>query len=147
MSYHYAECGLSYIHLADGYNTEVIDEVTYVGVENVHGLHQLIAKNITVKKSPLLGEEVRFLRIECGMSQKNLAEILGVDSQTVARWEKDQTAIPRTSDAALRSIYLESVDTNSKISFFLNLLAESEEVEVIQQLTLKAENNHWSVAI
>lgn len=81
------------------------------------------------------------------MSQKNMAEILGVDSQTVARWEKDQITIPRTSDAVLRSIYLETINTNSKISFFLNLLAQSEEVQVIEQLTLMAENNHWSLAI
>ncbi|WP_422134103.1 helix-turn-helix domain-containing protein [Endozoicomonas sp. ALD040] len=147
MNYHYTECGLSYIYLADGYDIETIDGETYVGVEDVHGLHRIIAKYITEKKTPLLGEEVRFLRIECGMSQKNMAEILGVNSQTVARWEKDQIAIPRTSDAVLRSIYLETINTSSKISFFLNLLAQSEEAQAIKQLTLKAENNQWSLAI
>ena len=147
MSYHYTECGLSYIYLADGYEVEEADGETYVGVEDVDGLHRLIAKNVTEKKSTLEGQEIRFLRIEMGMSQKHLAEILGVDTQTIARWEKNQTVIPRTSDAVLRTLYLESIDANSKVSFFLSLLAESEETTAIGQLTLKAENHHWSVAV
>ncbi|MCW7551078.1 helix-turn-helix domain-containing protein [Endozoicomonas gorgoniicola] len=147
MNYHYTECGLSYIYLEDGYEVENIDGDTYVGIEDVDGLHRVIAKNVTEKKSTLEGQEIRFLRVEMGMSQKHLAEILGVDTQTVARWEKDQTVIPRTSDAVLRTLYLESVDTSSNVSFFLRLLAENEETAAIEQLILKAENHHWSVAI
>ena len=147
MSYHYTECGLSYIYLADGYEVEKVDGETYVGIKDVDELHRVIAKSVTEKKSTLEGQEIRFLRIEMGMSQKNLAEILGVDTQTVARWEKNQTAIPRTSDAVLRTMYLESIDANSKVSFFLRLLAENEVTAAIEQLTLKAENHHWSVAI
>ena len=147
MSYHYTECGLSYIYLADGYEIETIDGETFVGVEDIHGLHRVIAKSVTEKRSSLEGQEVRFLRVEMGMSQKNLAEILGVDPQTVARWEKGQVAIPRTSDAVVRTMYLESVNANSKISFFLSLLAENEEDAAIKQLTLKADNHRWAVAL
>lgn len=147
MSYHYTECGLSYIHLADGYQMEEVDGETYIGVEDVHGLHRLIARHLTEKKSALQGEELRFLRVEMGMSQKSVAEVLGVDTQTLARWEKDQTSIPKAADAVLRMYYLESIEADSKISFFLNLLAESEEVDAIRQLTLKSGKSSWSVAL
>ena len=37
----------------------------------------------------LLGQNILKLRKECGLTQKNLADLLGVSFQTVSKWERD----------------------------------------------------------
>ena len=89
------------------------------------------------------GEEVKFLRLEMTMSQKSLAELLGVDVQTVARWEKGQNPIGRTADATLRTLYMESRDKESHLGFMLKLLSDCDVMEAKQRLEVRAENSRW----
>lgn len=49
--------------------------------------------------------EFRFLRKQAGFTQEQLSRKLRVDAQTIARYEKDQTAIPGSADAMLRFLY------------------------------------------
>ena len=53
-------------------------------------------------------QEIRFLRKHMQLSQPELAKKVGVDTQTLARWEKDQTKIPGPADLALRTLFLTS---------------------------------------
>ncbi|WP_329601931.1 DUF4258 domain-containing protein [Sansalvadorimonas verongulae] len=139
--YHYKESGLNNIFLVSGFHVKVIDDEEYVSFDNVPELHQAIGKIVAEKKAPLNGNEIRFLRVNMNLSQKLLGRYLDVDSQTVARWEKDQVKIPRASDVVLRGMFIESVNSESGFNYFLEMLSESEgDVERNHNLVY---DEHW----
>ncbi|MFT6905752.1 MAG: putative transcriptional regulator [Oleiphilaceae bacterium] len=143
--YHYVESGLSNIHLANGYNIEVIDGEEYTSIDDMNGLHKVIAQAIVDSNGSLTSEEFRFLRVELNVSQKALGEKFGVNEQTIARYEKG-SKIPRTTDAALRSLYMESLDKNNPVSFFLDLLADTEAREAAEKIVMEEVEHHWKIA-
>ncbi|SUP76207.1 putative zinc finger/helix-turn-helix protein, YgiT family [Yersinia frederiksenii] len=123
--YHYTESGLTTVWLANGYHCDVIDGEQFTSIDDVDGLHRLIDKIFVNRCNPLAADEIRFIRIEMNMSQKALAALLGVDVQTVARWEKEQTNLPRTAEVSLRALYGESINEASGGGHFLGTLADS----------------------
>ena len=141
--YHYTECGLSYVYLVNGFQVEIIDGEEYVSIEAVDGLHDLIAEMIVKKRHAMIGEEVKFLRLEMNMSQKSLAELLGIGVQTVARWEKGHNPIGQTEDATMRTLYMESRDKKSQLGFVLKLLSDCDAIETQQRLEVRSENSRW----
>jgi transcriptional regulator with XRE-family HTH domain len=52
------------------------------------------------------GGELRFIRKELSLTQKSLGDLLGVDAQTVARWEKEETKLDSKADRLVRLEYL-----------------------------------------
>lgn len=143
MTYHYKESGLNNIYLINGY--EIIEENngSYISFNDLHGLHQAIASRLVHQAKPLTGKEFRFLRTEMDMSQNTLSGCFGVTEQTVARWEKGQTEIPRTSDVSLRSMYLESIKHESNISALLSQIAENEGTMAKLEFEMDSQNKHW----
>ncbi len=45
----------------------------------------------------MVGEKIKELRTEHGLSQKELAEILGVSNKTISHWESNYTEPPLQS--------------------------------------------------
>lgn len=144
--YHYTECGLSNIVLANGYNVEMIDEEEYTSIDDMDGLHKVIALAIVDNNSALTNEEFKFLRVEMNISQKALGEKFGVTEQTIARYEKKETKIPRTTDASLRSLYMESQDKNNPVSYFLDMLADTEARKAAEEIIMEEVDQHWKIA-
>lgn len=105
--YHYKECGLTNIWLISGYEQEEYDGDTYVSVRDADALHRVIATHLILQKSVLKGEQIRFLRKEMDLTQSELAVLINVSAQTVARWEKDQTDIPGPANVLLKVICLD----------------------------------------
>lgn len=145
--YHYTESGLSNVYLKNGVNVETIDGEEYTSINDINGLHHSIAKALVDSHKPLTHEAFKFLRIELNVSQKMLGIRFGVDEQTIARYEKGQTKIPRTTDVALRTLYMESQQKNNPVSYFLDLLANTEAKAAAQDIKLESIANHWEVAI
>ena len=50
------------------------------------------------------GEKLREKRIALGLTQSQLAEILDVKPNTVARWERGLLAVPRTVELAMETV-------------------------------------------
>lgn len=144
--YHYTECGLPYVYLTNGFNIKKIDGDEFVSIDNLFELHALIGRNIVSQIRPISHQEFKFIRIELNMSQKALSNLLGVDTQTVARWEKGQSVIPRTADVTLRALYAEFNDDDSQIGLLLNMLSDSEIEITMAELHLEEDNNKWRVA-
>lgn len=146
--YHYTESGLPNVYLVNGFTVETLDGEEYTSIDDMNGLHKTIAKAIIDSPKPLTHQEFRFLRIEMNVSQKTLGTRFGVTEQTIARYEKGESSIPRTTDAALRSLYMESQQKNNPVSYFLDLLADTEAQAAAQSIQLKLEevDDHWSVA-
>lgn len=135
--YHYTECGLSNVFLKNGFIVEEIDGEEYASIDDMNGLHRVIAQIIVDSNTPLTHQEFKFLRVELNVSQKVLATRFGVSEQTIARYEKKSSTIPRTTDAALRSLYMESVDKNNPVSYFLDLLSDVEAMSAAKEIRLE----------
>ncbi|EPF2603011.1 TPA: helix-turn-helix domain-containing protein [Yersinia enterocolitica] len=145
--YHYTESGLTTVWLANGYHYDVINGEQFTSIDDVDGLHRLIGKILVNRCKPLVADEIRFIRVEMNMSQKVLATLLGVDIQTVARWEKGQTSLPRTADVALRALYAESTDETSDVGHLLRILVDSQVQKSMEKLVFEERGHVWQRAV
>jgi transcriptional regulator with XRE-family HTH domain len=73
-------------------------------IPSIQGLHFRIALTLLRKQSLLAGEEIRFLRKMGGMSQVELAKVMGVDKTRPSKWESLGGSIGGESDRLFRSI-------------------------------------------
>ena len=60
----------------------------------------------------MTGEELRKRRIDAGLTQKALGEILGVAQNTVARWENEKMQIP----GKMLSLAFEALECREKLT-------------------------------
>ena len=141
--YHYTESGLPNVHLKNGFFLEEIDGEEYLSIDDIQGLHHAIALQLVEKTQSLTGKEFRFFRQIFNHSRRVLGELLGVDQQTVGRWEKGESTIPKTVDAAIRQLYLESVNEDSNLSYLLQRLAEAEAEEMMSDILMEERDHHW----
>lgn len=143
--YHYAECGLSNVYLVNGFIEEQTEYGPATAIMNLEGLHNAIGKRIVMGTSRLLvGEEIRFLRKELNLSQKNLGTILGVTDQTIARWEKGDKRIQKSADMCLRGIYMEAKFGKCNLSEVIERLNNLDAHYTMVRLEMKeCENEEW----
>lgn len=121
--YHYTECGLRNVWLENGYIAKKTPYGDAISILDVDGLHKVIGLHLVNEKSRLSGAEVRFLRKEMNVTQKFLAETLGVSESSVRAWETHATKIPKPPERLLRLLYKSSVDKNSDVSKTLERVA------------------------
>lgn len=106
--YLYKECGLDNIYLQNGFSIENVDGEETVSIHNVDGLWKAIGLSLVTTKKTLSPKEIRFLRNQMGKTQSELAKMLRVDDQTVARWEKRKSRMDGPADLGLRMMFLNS---------------------------------------
>lgn len=142
--YHYQECGLRNVWLANGYQEHETPYGSGVSIEDVEGLHHLIGQKLATEKPSLTGAEFRFLRKELGLSQSRLAHWWGYDAQSVALWEK-RGRVPRIADRFIRAIYLEKTAGNPSITEIIERLADADRQEETR-LTFEETPAGWRLA-
>lgn len=145
--YHYTECGLPNVYLKNGFTIEHIDGEDYTSIDDMNNLHVAIAQTIADSHTALRPAQFKFLRIELNLSQKMLGHRFGVSEQTIARYEKGQSDIPRTTDAALRSLFMEKLEKTNSVSYFLDLLSDVEAQQAAKEILLEEIDNHWGIAV
>ena len=88
--YHYTDGGLRNVWLANGYEVRKTPFGEAVAIRDLEGLSEAICRALVEKAKPLTKTEFRYIRTSgLLLSQANLGSALGVDAQTVARWEKE----------------------------------------------------------
>ena len=103
VDYRYDECGLDNVIL-QGLHTQVDDAgETTVKIAKVNMLHRVLTHVVASKPTGLLPKEIRFLRTELGLTQAELAKIVGRDPQTVGRWERGETSPDQTEEMVIRA--------------------------------------------
>lgn len=131
--YQYKGCGLDGIFLLNGYHFEEHDGERHVSITNLPGLHQAIGKHLVLHRKALSPKEIRFLRNTMQLTQAELAELLGNTSQSVARWEKDQCAMPGPEEKLLRTIFLARFISDDELQalreLITNRLAELDNID------------------
>ena len=107
---HYTDGGLKNVWLQNGFEIRKTPYGEGVAIHDVDGLTQAICSALISKSGPLTGLEFRYIR-NGGMllSQANLGAMMGVDAQTVARWEK-HGRLPKWADKMVRLLFMAHVD-------------------------------------
>lgn len=126
--FRYIACGLDNVFLLNGFKLQSTPYGKAFSIDNIDALHAAIGNFLIHERKTLSGKEFRFLRHELDLSQGRLAALLGVDEQTVARWEKGQSSVSGPADKMIRLLYAESFGGKAKIARLLDHLAELDEV-------------------
>jgi DNA-binding transcriptional regulator YiaG len=119
--YHYTECGLDNIYLNNGYTLEKDGSLF---VQDIHGLHRCIGERLVFQGRKLKGKEVRFARHYMDLSQKSFGELLGVDYQTVLRWESSKNVITKTADRLLKVIFNDYLNPESRLRSVIETISD-----------------------
>ncbi len=144
--YHYRGAGLDNVYLINGYHeVEYGDEVA-TSVVNVEGLHKAIATVVICQSDRLTGQEIRFFRNEMNMPQAALADLMDIDVQTIANWEKGIHEISGPADKLLRLFAGEQLlNSKSKIGKLLKQFAVVNN-HLVEKLCFKETAEGWQEA-
>jgi|GEM_PF-719547 len=148
--YHYTDGGLRNVWLANGYETRQTPYGQAVAIHDQEGLSRAICQALIKQPKPLTRAEFRYLRASGLMlSQAALAAMLGVDAQTVARWEKS-ARIPKMADAMMRLMYLEHASGNVRLGSAFEMLRAIERASsstgsrlAAPRVVVEAVGEHW----
>lgn len=144
--YHFKECGLDYIYLVNGYEIEKDSDFgEKIVVHNSDKLHRAIARSVLLYKENLEGQEIRFFRSLLRLTQQKMSEILGVERETVSRWEKNSQAPSQSAEYLLRIIVWEKyLDKSKSFDFFQEHKSERKHYKIIEMSDKK---DDWEASI
>lgn len=140
--YHYTECGLDNVWLANGYTVHSTPYGEGVSVKDADGLTNALAKWLTQKPGRLTGKELRFLRTLMCLSQASLGGMMGATEQSVSLWERTGK-VPKSSDALVRMLVLEKLNGDGKLSQVIDRI-NTVEMLVNQQIVARARLHKWT---
>lgn len=106
-AYHYVECGLPNVYIEGLEPVTDRDGDEVIEIPFIAALHAEIARGIVLHKGAMTGKELRFLRTEMGMTQSDLAALLGAQALTVGRWERGENPMDRTAETVIRKLAIE----------------------------------------
>lgn len=144
--YRYIGCGLPDVFLRNGYEIVKTPYGEGVTIHGIDGLHAALGAAIVCSPEPLVGHEFRFLRTELDLSQAALAELLGCNEQSVARWEKGRSKqVNAPAERLLRLIYKEAKMGDKKLAPFLKTLQDIERTPAAPRKFVASERRaNWS---
>jgi len=153
--YHYTECGLDNIYLLNGYEEiKHSDGTEAIYIQDIHDLHNAIALFILTKSGSLSGEEIKFIRHSMDLSQKRLAKLLGVDYQTVLRWEKNRIPIQKTADHLLKALFLAYINKEESKAIYekINEISDLDSKEIEEkrkemEFIFDKQSLDWKIAV
>lgn len=142
--YHYTECGLDNIYLVNGFEITKTSEGVEIFIHDIEGLNKTIGKILISKPGLLSGKELLFIRHSLDLSQKRFAAILGVDYQSVLRWEKDKGKISRTIDRFIKIIFFAYLDPNNvEVYEKINEIADLDAHHELEEIELEEVAKEW----
>lgn len=130
MAYHYTDSGLDNVWLANGFTVHKTSYGEGISIQNTEGLHRAIGEWLIDLPKPLNGTELRFLRLEMELTQRDLGGILGAEEQSIRRWEKARTReINGSADRLLRALYSEYLHGDGSVRRVVDRLAALNRVD------------------
>jgi DNA-binding transcriptional regulator YiaG len=108
IDYRYDECGLDNVILLGLTVLTDDDGDDIVTIPSVGLLHRVLMMEIAAKESGMQSNELRFVRTEFGLTQAELAALVGRDVQTIGRWERGEHPIDKAAEIVIRAKVLET---------------------------------------
>jgi DNA-binding transcriptional regulator YiaG len=144
--YHYTDGGLRNVWLANGYEIKKTPFGEGVTFHDLDGLTEAICLALTQKSGVLTGAEFRYVR-SAGMvlSQPALGKMMGIDGQSVARWEKSGK-VPRWADKLVRLLYVAHAEGNTPIRRAVERIQTVERL-VKQRIVVQETRGHWEPSL
>ena len=132
--------------LANGYEIKKTPFGEGVAFHNLDGLTESICIALTNKAGVLTGSEFRYIR-SAGMllSQPALGKLMGIDGQSVARWEKT-SKVPRWADKLVRLLYTAQAEGNEPIAKAVERIKTVERL-VKQRIVVKESRGQWKPSL
>jgi transcriptional regulator with XRE-family HTH domain len=114
-----------------------------VAIDDILGLHKAIATYIVCNKSKLRSSDFRFLRKEMNLSQKRLAQLMGISESSIRDYEKDRRnkGIPGAEDRLIRSMY-----ADDNVRDLIERISDIDCEEHLSDFILKETENGWQAA-
>jgi DNA-binding transcriptional regulator YiaG len=139
----YTDGGLKNVWLQNGFEIRKTPHGKGVAIHDVDGLTQAICSALTSKSCSLTGLEFRYIR-NGGMllSQAGLAAMMGVDAQTVARWEK-HGRLPKWADKMIRLLFMAHTDGDQAISLVMARISAVERLINQKIVVREVRNKGW----
>jgi DNA-binding transcriptional regulator YiaG len=144
--FQYRGCGLDDIYLVNGFTIEEGEYGRGVAIHDIESLHRTIALHIISEKKRLTAKEFKFLRKEMDRTQAELAGLMGVDAQTIARYEKGESEITGPVDGFMRTIFcLWILPPKQRIKCLerIKVLLESDETQDDEGSYFETSNKGW----
>ena len=140
--YHYTDGGLRNVWLANGYEFKKTPDGDGVAFHNLDGLTRCICLALSRQNAPLTGAEFRYIR-SAGMllSQPALGKLMGIDGQSVARWEKT-SKVPRWADKLIRLLYTAHANGQEPIAKVVERIKTVERL-VKQKIVARSSRGSW----
>ena len=144
--HHYTDGGLENVWLENGCTIRRTPYGPAVTIHDVDGLTRAICMALTDKAGTVSGKEFRYIR-QGGMalSQAALGKMLGVDEQSVARWEKTGR-VPKWADKLIRLVYAAHANADEPIRRAIER-ARTVERLTSQRILVKESRHGWTPAI
>lgn len=141
--FHYTDGGLKNVWLQNGFEIRKTPYGKGVAIHDIDGLTKAICLALTNKSSPLSGVEFHYVR-SGGMllSQAGLASMMGVDAQTITRWEKNGR-LPKWTDKLIRVLFIAHVDGDQAISSVIARISKVERLIHQNIIVSEVRNKGW----
>lgn len=141
--FHYTGSALTNVYLRNGYKEVETPYGKGLSISNLDGLHRALAEAVIAGPLPMQGSEFRFLREELELSQQGLAELIGQQGQTVARWEKGASRVDPCADRLLRLIYRGNL-SNTRLRPALDQLRQIEATRpASSRIVARVQSRDW----
>jgi len=101
INHHYTECGLPNVWIECRCVKDNAGKDTII-IPNIGLLHKAIAHDIILSDGALSGDEIKYLRSMMELTPTEFGVLLHRTGQTVARWEKGESAPEAVADAFIR---------------------------------------------
>ena len=140
--YHYTDGGLRNVWLVNGYEVKQTPFGEGVVIHDLDSLTKAVCLALAEKPGVLTGVEFRYIR-SAGMllSQPALGKLMGIDGQSVARWEKTGR-VPRWADKLARLLYMAHAQGNEPIRRAVERVQTVERL-VGQRIVVQDLQGHW----
>jgi putative transcriptional regulator len=140
---HYTGCGLDNIYLMNGWS---VDETGALHIQNMRDLHKVIGQSLVFLNRKLKGKEIRYVRHYLDLSQKSFGERIGVDYQSVLRWETGKGKITKPVDRFLKALFHEYLNENARVVDIIDQISDADNDRRIEKVDLTFGKQGWKSA-
>ena len=144
--YHYTDGGLRNVWLTNGYEIKKTPFGDALTLRDSDGLTRTICQVLSEKIGVLTGLELRYLRSGgMGLSQPALGKLMGIDGQSIARWEKSGK-VPRWADKLVRVLYAGHAQGDEPICQVMDRIKTVERI-VKQRIVVQEKRGRWTPSV